>query len=389
MSQWLAVAVLWISLALVAYTYVGYPVLIALLARLRPRPLKRVPWEPTVTVCIAMHNGLAELDRKLDGLLGHDYPADRLSIIVVSDGSTDGSAEHLQARAGPRVQAIIEPQRRGKTACLRRAIEAATGEVLLFTDMRQRLEPGSVRALCAALASGEVKAVSGALRFESADGYAASVDAYWRYESALRRNEARSGSVVGVTGAIYAVRRHDMPLPPPGLVLDDVWVPMQIAARGGRVDIEPGAIAWDRPSQNASAEAARKRRTLAGNWQLLRLWPGLLMPGRHPLWWRFLSHKFLRLLMPMALVTAFVANVILCRAGFLYFSLLCAQVLAYIGALAGIALPALRRQLPLRLAAAFVEMNLYALAGFIDFLRQRDAHLWQTSAAAGSGEGKP
>ncbi|UXI66339.1 glycosyltransferase family 2 protein [Tahibacter amnicola] len=385
LAQWL----FWLSLAGVFYTFIGYPLLVGVLARWRPRPIESSQWQPTVTVCIAMHNGYRWLDAKLDNLLAHDYPPDRLNIVVVSDGSDDGSAERLRARASDRVTVIVEPQRRGKTACLRLAIGQATGEVLVFTDIRQRLEPGSVRALCAALGSGELAAVSGALAFESADGYAASVDAYWRYESWLRRAEAASGSVVGVTGALYAVRRADMPLPPPNLVLDDVWVPMQIAARGGRVGIEPRAIAWDQPSSNAAAESARKRRTLAGNWQLLAMWPRLLLPGAHPLWWRYVSHKVSRLLVPVLLGVAFICNVALSLTGFGYFALFLAQVSAYGVALAGMFRPQWRRWLPVKLAAAFLEMNLYAWAGWLDFLRQRDAHLWKSTPVPDSAGSPP
>lgn len=376
----LALGALLGALFALGYTFVGYPLLIAALARLRPRPLKQRDWQPRVSVCIAMHNGLHELDRKLDGLLGHDYPAELLDIVVVSDGSDDGSAELLQRRAGGRITAIIEPQRRGKSAALGRAIDAAQGEVLVFTDMRQRLAPGAIRALCAALATGDLKVVSGLLQFEpAAGGEAASVGAYWRFESWLRRAEARSGSVVGVSGALYALRRADMPPLPAALVLDDVWVPMQVAARGGRVGIEPSAIAWDIPAPSLAVESARKRRTLAGNWQLIARWPQLLLPGAHPLWWRFVSHKLLRLLMPFALLTALLANAALWSAGPLWQALLLLQLAGYALGLAALRLPTLRALAPLKLVAAFLELNLYALLGLWDFLRGRQAHLWRTT----------
>ena len=365
-------------LIVLGWTYVGYPAWLLLLARLRPRPVAPRRWQPHVTVCMAVHNGMGHLDAKIDGLLAHDYPADRLDMVVVSDGSTDGTGARLRERAGERLIAIDAPVRRGKTACLADAIERARGDVLLFTDVRQRLAPGSVQALCDALGSGEWAAVSGQLRLEDAKGYAQAVDAYWRYESTIRRAEAASGSVIGVSGALYAVRRRDMPVPPAGLVLDDVWVPMRIAANGGRIGLEPTAVAFDRASANASVESARKRRTLSGNWQLLARWPAITFPGQHPLAWRFIHHKLLRLVAPLFLLGAFVANTALLGQGALPQALFAAQCAAYAAALAGLRWPALRTLLPVKLASAFLEMNAYAVLGFIDFLRSRDAHLWAT-----------
>lgn len=366
-------------LLVLGWTYVGYPAWLLLLARLRPRPVALRRWQPHVTVCMAVHNGMAHLDAKIDGLLAHDYPADRLDLVVVSDGSTDGTGARLRERAGDRLTAIDSPVRRGKTACLAEAIGRARGEVLLFTDVRQRLAPGSVQALCDALGSGEWAAVGGQLRLEDAEGYAQAVDAYWRYESTIRRAEAATGSVVGVSGALYAVRRRDMPVPPPGLVLDDVWVPMRIAAAGGRIGLEPAAIAFDRASASAAVEAARKRRTLSGNWQLLARWPAIALPGRHPLAWRFIHHKLLRLIAPLFLLGALIANAALLGQGALAMALFAAQCAAYAMALAGLLWPTLRALLPVKLASAFLEMNAYAVLGFIDFLRSRDAHLWATA----------
>ncbi len=364
------------SLLMLAWTYVGYPAWLLAWARLRPRHPTPRHWQPKVTVCMAVYNGMAHLDAKIDGVLAHDYPADRLDLVVVSDGSTDGTGARLRERAGDRLTVIDAPVRRGKTACLAEAIARARGEVLLFTDVRQRLAPGSVQALCDALASGELAAVSGQLRLEDAKGYAQAVDAYWTYETAIRRAEAATGSVVGVSGALYAVRRSGMPVPPPGLVLDDVWVPMRIAANGGRIGFEPAAVAFDRASGSAAVESARKRRTLSGNWQLLARWPDIALPGRHPLAWRFVHHKLLRLVAPVFLLGAFVANAALLREGVVPAALFAAQCAAYAMALAGLRWPSLRALWPVKLASAFLEMNAYAALGFIDFLCSRDAHLW-------------
>lgn len=377
---WLVLAVLLLSLAALAWTFVGYPLQVFAQARLRPQPLPPQHWLPELSVCMAVHNGADLIEAKLDDLFAQDYPADLIEIRVACDGCSDASVDKLRAYAlrEPRLHVHVFEQRRGKSACLADLIDLARGEVLVLCDVRQRLGEGALRALCAALAGG-FAAVSGLLRFERAPGQPLANQAYWAFEAWLRRCEARSGSVVGVTGALYAVRRADMPRPPPGLILDDLWVPMKIAAGGGRIGLEPAAIAWDTPSPSAAVESARKRRTLAGNWQLLRLWPALQVPFAHPLWWRFVSHKLLRLLMPFALITALLANLALAGRHPLINLLLLAQLAGWALAAAGLLLPVARAFKPARLAAAFVELNLYALLGLYDYLRGRAGALWHSN----------
>jgi cellulose synthase/poly-beta-1,6-N-acetylglucosamine synthase-like glycosyltransferase len=368
------------SLAVLFQIFIGYPLWVAVQARFWPRPWRTEQWQPTVSVLMAVHDGESELESKLDHLLGHDYPAGLMELIVVSDGSRDTTAAILRRRAGERLRVVVLEQRVGKSAALREALLLARGEVLVFCDLRQRLEPGTVSALCAALGGGDLAVAGGLLKFHPGDSGSAAAGLYWRFESWLRGAEARSGSVVGVSGALYALRRRDMPEMPPGLVLDDVWIPMQVAARGGRIGLIEQAIAWDRPAPSVAVEAARKRRTLAGNWQLIARWPGLLLPFAHPLWWRFVCHKLLRLIMPFALLAALLANAVLASGGgVVWVALLVAQCAAHAGGLASLAFPALRRWPLPRLLAAFEELNLYALLGLCDHLRGQRSHLWQTT----------
>jgi len=361
------------------WTFVGYAAAMHLRARLAPRPVRAGDWEPQVDLVVVAHNAAAELGAKLDNLLALDYPPARLRIHVASDGSEDLTAAILRERADARLRVHLFPRRRGKSACLGDVLAQLDGEIVVFADVRQRLEPGAVRALLRPLADPSVGAVSGELMFERAEGdVAGSVDAYWRYEKLIRRSEAESGSVVGVTGALYAARRALLPPIPPGLILDDLWIPLQIARRGARVVFAADARAWDRPSTDAALEARRKRRTLAGNFQLIARDPALLLPWAHPLGWRLWGHKWLRLLAPWLMATAFATNLAVAAGSGSprWQFLLLAQLAFYAAAFAGLRRPALQRLLPVRLAATFVRMNGYAALALADFLRGRAGHLW-------------
>lgn len=371
------------------WTFVGYAVAMRARARLSPQPLRAADWQPQVDVVVVAYNAAAELAAKIDNLLALDYPPDKLRIHVASDGSEDLTAALLRERADARLRVYLFPRRRGKSACLGDIVAQLDGEVVVFADVRQRLEADAVRALLRPLADPAVGAVSGELMFERAEGdVAGGVDAYWRYEKSIRRSEAESGSVVGVSGALYAARRALLPAIPPGLVLDDLWIPLEIARGGARVVFAADARAWDRPSTDAALEAQRKRRTLAGNFQLIARDPTLLLPWTHPLGWRLWGHKWLRLLAPWLMLIAFVTNLsIAVDSGSPRWQvLLLAQLAFYAAALAGLLKPALQRHLPLRLAATFVRMNGYAVLGLFDFLRGRSAHLWSVTR---SGDATP
>ncbi len=369
--------VFWTAAALLGFTYVGYPLLVMAQARLRPQPVRRGDARPTVTAIMTVYDGAGHLARKLDNLLGQDYPSGRLDVVVACDGCGDDSAEIARGYADRGVTVLEFAQRRGKAACLDDAVAVATGELLLMVDVRQRLEPDALSRLAACLADPAVGVAAGELRFEDPDtGFAASVDAYWKYEKAIRLAESASGSAIGVSGALYAVRRALFPTVPAGTVLDDVYVPMDVVRRGHRVVLEEGAVAWDRASASSEDERRRKLRTLAGNFQLVALAPWLLLPVANPAWLRFFSHKLLRLLSPWLLLALATSSVLL--AGRHWFFALTAAGLASLVllALAGRLGGGAARLFPVRIATAFVHMNLYAAQALFAWLGRRRLHLW-------------
>ncbi len=295
-----------VSFGVLVYTYIGYPVLIGVLARLFPLRIPEDPsYLPKVTACIPVHNAASYLPAKLDSLLGLDYPADKLEILIYSDGATDETdaiARDYAARDS-RVKLIKSDERRGKPIGVNRMLDEASGEVLLMTDIRQPLVPGALRALVRKLADARVACVSGnlVLRGEAGAG------AYWRYENWIRLREASFRGMVGVTGPIYAIRRADMAKLPTHVILDDMWVPMRLRLEGRTILFAEEAIAYD-DAFGDKREYGRKVRTLAGNYQLFALLPALLVPFRNPSWFELFSHKLMRLLCPYALVALLVAS---------------------------------------------------------------------------------
>lgn len=327
----------WLSLAAVVYVYVGYPLLAALWSRLVRRPVERGAWEPSVSVVIAAHNERGTIGAKIDNCRRLDYPADKLEVVVSLDGPTDGTdrvARASAAGAGCAVRVVGSARHEGKAAALNRAVAAARGEVLVFCDARQRVEPGAIRELVADLADPSVGAVTGELVLLDEDGHQATdgVGLYWRYEKALRSMESRIHSTVGATGALYAVRRELFRPIPDRAILDDVIVPMGAVLAGKRTIYEPRARVFDRVSP-PELEFRRKVRTLAGNFQLLALCPELLVPGRNPVFVQLVSHKLGRLLAPHFLLLLLLSNLFLREGFFLLF--LIAQCSWYLLAGAG------------------------------------------------------
>ena len=289
---------------LIAYTYAGYPLLIAWIARHRPTaPTTNTASVPSrCSVVIAVHNDAAALTKKIAALLTSD--SESLSeILIGSDGSTDDPAAHLSSINDDRIRLETFSPRCGKTSVLNTLAVQCKNEIIVMMDARQIVRPGSLPALLARFSDPQVGVVSGELIFQhpsvaEAQTAASGMGAYWHYEKWIRKNEAAVASVPGATGACYAIRRSLFKPIPPEVILDDVAYPMQAVMKGYRCVFEEEAVVFDRPSSHSGQETIRKRRTLAGNVQLLQLFPALIKPTQNPIWFQYLSHKVLRLCVP-------------------------------------------------------------------------------------------
>lgn len=359
-------AIYWSSLAVVGYTYAGYPALIVGLSKLRRKKVAAAAIEPTISVVMAAHNEAARIAAKLDNLLALDYPADKLEIVVVSDGSSDGTADIVRGYRGRGVHLVELDRAGGKPSALNAGVRRATGEVLLFCDARQDIDPAAARALVAPLADPTVGAVSGELMMPGEKG----PGLYWRYEKMIRAAEGRFDSVVGATGALYVIRRELYRELPAATLNDDMYTPLQIALRGYRVLFEPGAVAHD-VEASLEGEFGRKARTLAGNYQLLRQLPQLANPFKNRLFGQYVSHKLMRLLCPFALTTLLASNVYLVATGApgwpLYVLTLTGQLVAY-GAALKHAIDADSAGKLARTSYTFVVLNAAAVEGLRRFL---------------------
>jgi len=381
-------AIFWASLALLAYTFAGYAALVMLLARWRGRPVRREAWLPRVTVVMPVYNGAALVIPKLRSILGQSYPHELLDVIVACDGCDDDTAPRALSLQDPRVRVLDFPRRRGKAACLRDAVAQARADVIVLTDVRQRLDADAVRLLLENLADPQVAGASGELVLEH-DGesaFARAIDAYWRHEVRLREAEAALHSSVGATGPFYAIRRECFVAPPLDTILDDVEIPMAAVMQRRRIVYDRRAIAYDRASTTLADERRRKIRTLAGNFQVVARNPRFLLPWRNPVALQFVSHKVLRLAAPALLLACFAANAALAAQGGFYGAMMVLQLLAYGMALLGIAWPAATAFAPVRLAAAFVSLNACVVLGLVEFVANRRAHLWKMSEIAAKPE---
>jgi cellulose synthase/poly-beta-1,6-N-acetylglucosamine synthase-like glycosyltransferase len=383
-TEWL----FWASAGFVAYTYVGYPLLLAVRARWRPAPpVLKGDAKPPVSVVVVAHDEERHIEGKIRDCLEQDYPADRLEVVVASDGSRDRTEEIVASYASRGVRLVALPGPRGKPAALNGVVPLVRGEILVLADARQRLDPRAVSSLVANLADPAVGAVSGELHIQGPAGSVTGggVGAYWRVEKAIRQLEARVDSTVGVTGALYALRRALFRPLAEKLILDDVAVPMAVVGAGFRVVFEPAAQAFDMASETVEGEFRRKVRTLAGNLQLVRLQPWLLSPRRNRLWWQFHSHKLARLGVPWALVILFMASVHLAASTLvpsqLYLAAALGQGVFYLAGAGGWLLEIGGKKPGLLSgAAAFLLLNLAAAAAPFQLLLGRSRVTWRGDA---------
>ncbi|MFN8543951.1 MAG: glycosyltransferase family 2 protein [Candidatus Binatia bacterium] len=374
----------WSALAAVAYVYVGYPLVVFALSRLRPQPVRQGPITPTVSFLIAAYNEAPVIRAKLDNTLALDYPRERLEVVVVSDGSTDGTNEIVETEYAGRVTLLELGGRQGKTVGQNRGAEMARGDILVFSDATTMYQPQALKALVRNYADPQVGLVTGQVLYGLETGAAADRGraAYWSYETFLRDSESLFHSVLGSAGCVYSLRRT-LYTPLPADIISDVCQTVKVVQQGYRAVVDNDALVYEPAESRAIDEELERRarviaRGLRGKWYLR----DFFHPLRHPWFcWQVLSHRILRWAVPLFLLVALGANLFLLDRPFYLLAFL-AQLTFYGAALAGWLLE--RRHVRVRVLMVplyFCLVNVAPLLALRSLLRGERKVVWETGRA--------
>ncbi|MEQ1749536.1 MAG: glycosyltransferase [Prosthecobacter sp.] len=367
----------------ILYVQVGYPALMWGLAKFFPRKVSVTDLTPdAISIILCVHNGAATVAARLQNLASCQWDGVR-EILVYCDGCTDDTALKAETAGVEGVRIISSKLKLGKWSALNESVGEAQHPIIIFADLRQTFESKALKELVDSFQDRLVGAVSGRLEIAtSTSSQGQGVDLYWKMERKLREWEGRFDSVIGCTGAIYAIRKKAFLPLEPGTILDDVIVPMKIAVAGWLVAYNPKAIAYDPQSLDPLSEKSRKLRTLVGNYQMLERHPRWLLPGHNRLWWQFISHKHARLAMPWLILSSLVLSVTAAKTLFVWF-LLGAQILCCTLAATGWLIPTCRSKI-VTIPAGYLLLQLTCARAFFAYLKSRrnPLSLWQTSNAS-------
>src|SRR6266498_1453201 len=390
--------IFWFCILFIGYVYMGYPLILALLARLRRKPVQYEKITPQISVLIAAYNEQDVIAAKLANTLSLDYPVDCMQIVVAVDGSDDRTAEIVQTFADRGVELSYDVRRRGKTAAINRALPHFQHEIIVFSDANNFYAPDALMELVKPFSDPKIGAVTGNKNIlDDPDSHAKADGLYWRYESAIKKNETRLGSCTGVTGEILAIRRNLYQPPPNHVINDDFFIGMSVLRQGYRLVYAPNAHSYERSSLTEKDEAMRRSRIVAGRYQAM-LMSGDLLPWRYPLLvWQIVSHKFMRPLVPLMMIAAFIATLAACiwqlpsmNLAWLYLAspyniiFLIAELLICVLALFGSSLKD-KGYLGkiLYLPTFLVNSNLAAILGLYSFFTGKQTSLWRRARRRG------
>ena len=382
--------ILAISLFIVFYTFAGYGIFLYVIIRIKRafKGRKTLPSEnldelPTCTLVIAAYNEEYFIEQKISNSLLLNYPAGKLKLLFVTDGSSDKTPD-IVARY-PQIQLLHQPQRAGKIAAVHRAMNYVNTDAVVFTDANTFLNKDALIKICRHYSDATVGAVAGEKRVhidENADASAAGEGFYWKYESALKKWDSELYSVVGAAGELFSVRRSLYQPVEADTVLDDFMISMLIAAKGYRIVYEPEAYATETASENVSEELKRKVRIAAGGIQSILRLKKLFNPFPYPiLSFQYISHRVLRwTITPFLLILSFILNILLAlKPGETTMQgLLLAQILFYLLALLGLIME--KRQLRIKILFIpyyFCVMNYAVLAGIIRYFSTKQSAVWE------------
>jgi glycosyltransferase involved in cell wall biosynthesis len=375
----------WGLTALLLYTWLGYPLLLRALGGLaRSAAPRRRGALPTVSVIVAAYNEVDCIVAKLASTLTRQrYPRDKLEVIVVSDGSSDGTDARVQRYPDNRVRLVRQEPRAGKSPALNRGVAEARGDVLVFTDANALFAPDAIAGLAARFADPSVGLVSGQGLYGHGGDARAAASGYVRYEAAVKRGEAALGFLASADGAIYALRRslyRDLA----ASEVNDLLHPIQVCLAGYRCCFDGSAVTVEPPAASGGQEFRRHARIIAQGAHLLRRWlPALVRARRWRAIWMLVSHRALRWLTAPCLAAVLITNLMLVGVAPVYVATLVAQAGFYALAAAGLLAEHLGRRLgPLAVPYYFCTVSVAGVAGLARAARGGAEAVWAPAGQA-------
>lgn len=372
----------WLAVGLIVYTYVGYSVVILILSRFVRNPIRIAPIEPRVTFLITAYNEEKNIAAKLEQTLTLDYPRAKLELLVASDGSTDRTDEIVRGFADRGVRLVRVEGRVGKTETQNQAVKQATGDIIIFSDATTRYERSAIRNLVRNYADPGVGAVSGRYEYFNPTGASIGVGSvlFWKYENLIKRLQTDIKTITGCCGCIYSVRRSAY-VPLPADIISDLVEPLKVVEQGYRIVFEPDAIAFEETTEQTQEEFRMRVRVVTRGMRGLLYMKGLFNPFRHAfVTFQLLSHKVLRWMIPLVLLVAFLANLVLAVDGHRFYSATLALQLAfYMLALIGFLVE--KRNIlakPLTVPLYFMTVNIAAVVAMYRIWKGYKAVTWET-----------
>lgn len=375
-----ALIAFFVALALLAYTYVGYPILVYLLSRVSPQRHEKQPIEPTVTILITAFNEESAIAAKLDNTLALAHSAEKLEVLVASDGSTDATDEIVKSYSDRGVRLFRQDGRVGKTITQNNAVAVATGEIIVFSDATTEYSPDILDRVLPHFADREIGCVAGRLIYvdDASSTVGSGAKGYWNYETFIKQAESRACSLIGASGALYAVRR-DAYVPMYAEACSDFLICTMLYRNGYRSVFEPDAVCYETTNVRSDDEMRMRIRVIAQTFTDLWRNRDMLLPWRSGFYAiQLFSHKLLRYAVPLLLLIAFVSNAVLAFGSSSFLVLFVCQIAGYLAALVGFLLERSGLKAgPLAFPMYFILANFASVAAFVRFLRGDRFASWE------------
>lgn len=379
-------AIFWLSVLLIGFSYIVYPILLALAAKLFGksndcRNISEIKDWPEVAIIIAAFNEEQDIKDRIENLLFQDYPADKITYFIGSDGSTDGTNEIISQYTDSRLKAQLFEINRGKASVLNNLVELVEQPIVIFSDANTHFEKDAIKRLVIHFENNNVGAVCGELNLFNPSGNDNKDSTYWRYEQFLKDKEGQLDALLGANGAIYAIRTHLYIPIPANTVVDDFLIVMNVAKEKYTIIYDKEALAHEEVAPSIAEESKRRIRIGTGNYQAFTRLFWVLNPF---IGWRFFtyfSHKVLRWFTPHLMIIALMSNFALIGNAF-YNAILLIQIIAYLIAIWGLKVSERGKTIPpsLALLTFFISMNFALLQGFYRFAFKNVKGTWQRTS---------